>query len=398
MAAFSPNGVRMIVGVPAENTIVERRVALVPASVGALSKAGIDVAVQRGAGNSAGFPDGDYESRGACLVADSSALLAAADVVVCVGPPGENGGGVDAAGMRDGQILIGLLDPFRSLPAVQQLARQGVTSFALELLPRISRAQSMDALSSMATVAGYKAVLLAAAELGKMYPMMITAAGTLAPARVLVVGAGVAGLQGIATARRLGAVVVAYDIRPAVKEQVESLGADFLEADLDTGAAEDAAGYAVQMDEEFYGKQRELMADAVAANDVVITTAAVPGKRAPILITDEMVSGMRAGSVIVDLAAASGGNCELTRAGETVQAHGVTIMGPVDLPATVPTHASQMYAKNVSEFILNLVHDGEPALDVDDEIIKESMVTHSGEVVNERVREALGATREGSTD
>ena len=332
------------------------------------------------------------------LVEDSNELLAVADLVVCVGPPGENGGGVDAGGMRDGQILIGLLDPFHSLPAVQQLASRGVTSFALELLPRISRAQSMDALSSMATVAGYKAVLLAAAELGKMYPMMITAAGTLAPARVLVVGAGVAGLQAIATARRLGAVVVAYDIRPAVKEQVESLGADFLAADLDTGAAEDAGGYAVEMDEEFYRKQRELMAGAVAANDVVITTAAVPGKRAPILITDEMVSGMSAGSVIVDLAAASGGNCELTRAGETTEAHGVTIMGPVDLPATVPTHASQMYAKNVSEFILNLVQDGEASFDVDDEIIKESMVTHSGEVVNERVREALDAAQERSTD
>lgn len=379
----------MIVGVPAEGTAVERRVALVPAALAALSKAGIGVVVQRGAGAAAGFPDAKYESRGARLVGDSNELLAAADVVVCVGLPGEQGGGLDTAGMRDGQILIGLLDPFRNLPAVQQLASQGVTSFALELVPRIGRAQSMDVLSSMATVAGYKAVLLAAVGLGKMFPMMITAAGTLAPAKVLVVGAGVAGLQAIATARRLGAVVAAYDIRPAVREQVESLGADFLEVDLDTGAAEDAGGYAVKMDEEFYRKQRELMAGAVAANDVVITTAAVPGTRAPILITDEMVNGMSAGSVIVDLAAETGGNCELTRAGETIEAHGVTIIGPVGLPATVPTHASQMYARNVSEFIMNLVHDGEPVLDGDDEIIKESMVTHAGRVVNQRVKEML---------
>lgn len=380
----------MIVGVPAEGTAVERRVALVPAALGALSKAGIGVVVQRGAGAAAGFPDADYESRGARLVGDSNELLAAADIVVCVGPPGAKGGGLDPAGMREGHILIGLLDPFRNLPAVQQLASQGVTSFALELVPRISRAQSMDVLSSMATVAGYKAVLLAAAALGKMFPMMITAAGTSTPAKVLVVGAGVAGLQAIATAHRLGAVVAAYDIRPAVREQVESLGADFLEVDLDTGAAEDAGGYAVGMDEEFYRKQRELTAGAVAANDVVITTAAVPGTRAPILITDEMVNGMSAGSVIVDLAAESGGNCELTRAGETIEAHGVTIIGPVGLPATVPTHASQMYAKNVSEFIMNLVHDGEPALDGDDEIIKESMVTHAGQVVNQRVKEMMG--------
>jgi len=373
-------------------------VALVPASVGVLAKAGIDVVAQRGAGAAAGFPDAEYAARGARFVENSSELLSAADVVVCIGPPGEDGGGLDAAGMRDGQILIGLLDPLRRLAVVQQLASRGVTSFALELLPRIGRAQSMDALSSMATVAGYKAVLLAAAALGKMYPMMITAAGTLAPTKVLVVGAGVAGLQAIATARRLGAVVVAYDIRPAVKEQVESLGADFLEVDLDAGDVEDAGGYAVQMDDEFYRKQRELMAGAVAANDVVITTAAVPGKDAPVLVTEAMVGEMAAGSVIVDLAAEAGGNCELTEAGQTIEAHGVTIIGPVDLAATVPTHASQMYGKNVSEFILNLVQDGELDLDLDDQIIKESMVTHGGEVVNDRVREALGAARERSAD
>ncbi len=397
----------MIVGVPVERSSTERRVALVPAALRAFSKAGIGVVVQRGAGAAAGFPDAAYESRGARLVGDWNELLAAADAVVCIGPPAKTAGGpdtagmrdgldtagmhdgLDTAGMRDGQILIGQLDPFRNLPALQQLARQGVTSFALELVPRISRAQSMDVLSSMATVAGYKAVLLAAAALGKMFPMMITAAGTLAPAKVLVVGAGVAGLQAIATARRLGAVVAAYDIRPDVKEQVESLGADFLEVELDTGAAEDGAGYAIQMDEEFYRKQREVMAGAVAANDVVITTAAVPGKQAPILLTEEMVSGMNAGSVIVDLAAETGGNCELTRAGETIEAHGVTIIGPVGLPATVPTHASQMYAKNVSEFVMNLVHDGEAVLDGDDEIIKETMVTHAGQVVNQRVKEML---------
>lgn len=376
----------MIVGVATQGTAAERRVALVPLSVRELSRADLEVVVQRGAGSGAGYPDADYEGRGARLLTDAAEVASNADILVCVGPDGLR---VDA--LRRGHIVIGLLDPLGSAATMQQLAASGVTSFALELLPRITRAQSMDALSSMATVAGYKAVLLGAGELGKMFPMMITAAGTLAPAKVLVIGAGVAGLGAIATARRLGALVTGYDIRPDVREQVESLGAVFLELELDTGDAEDEGGYAQQMDEDFYRRQREMMAEAVADNDVVITTAAVPGKRAPVLITEDMVRGMAGGSVIVDLAAETGGNCELTRAGETVEAHGVTIMGPVGVPATVAHHASQMYAKNVTTFVINLVKDGELALNLDDEIIKDTMVTHDGEVTNERVREALGA-------
>jgi NAD(P) transhydrogenase subunit alpha len=390
----------MVVGVPAERTADERRVALVPAAVDALAKAGIEVLVQAGAGVAAGFSDTDYEARGARLAGGSGDLLATADLIVCVGPPGAGGAqggeaGVSVAGLRSGQVLVGLLAPFDDGPLVQRLAATGVTSFALELLPRVSRAQAMDALSSMATIAGYKAVLLAAVQLDKMFPMMITAAGTLTPVKVLVVGAGVAGLQAIATARRLGAVVTGYDIRPAVKEQVESLGARFLELELAAGEAEDKDGYAAAMDENFYRRQRALMAAAVAGSDVVVTTAAVPGKRAPVLITGEMVRGMSSGSMIVDVAAETGGNCELTRAGETVEAHGVTILGPVALPATVPMHASQMYSRNVAAFVLNLVKAGRPALDDADEIIQQTMLTRAGEVVNESVRESLAQSAPG---
>ena len=375
----------MIVGVATEVTAAERRVALVPLSVRELARADLEVVVQRGAGSGSGYPDADYEGRGARLLADAADVASNADILVRVGPAGLFG---DA--LRRGHIVIGMLDSLASPATMQQLAASGVTSFALELLPRITRAQSMDVLSSMATVAGYKAALLGAGELGKMFPMMITAAGTLAPAKVLVIGAGVAGLGAIATARRLGALVTGYDIRPDVREQVESLGAVFLALELDTGDAEAEGGYAQQMDEDFYRRQRQMMADAVAANDVVITTAAVPGKRAPVLITEDMVRGMDGGSVIVDLAAETGGNCELTRAGETVEAHGVTIMGPVGVPATVAHHASQMYAKNVTSFLANLVKNGELALNLDDEIIKDTMVTHDGEVTTERVRELLG--------
>ena len=384
----------MIVGVPAEGTAAERRVALVPLSVRELGRAGIEVVVQRGAGSAAGFPDQDYEARGARVLADAAEVTSSADILVCVGAAS-----LSVEALRRGQVVIGLLDPLGSPATARQLAAAGVTSFSLELLPRITRAQSMDALSSMATVAGYKAVLLGAVELGKMFPMMITAAGTLAPAKVLVIGAGVAGLGAIATARRLGALVTGYDIRPDVREQVESLGADFLELELDTEDAEAEGGYAQQMDEDFYRRQRDMMATAVADHDVVVTTAAVPGKRAPVLITEEMVGGMGSGSVIVDLAAETGGNCELTRAGETVEAHGVKIIGPVDIPATVPHHASQMYAKNVTTFIANLVNDGELALNLDDEIITDTMVTHDGEVTNERVGSvATEPATEGSSD
>lgn len=299
-------------------------------------------------------------------------------------------GNADLELIRSGQVVLGLLNPLGAPETARELAGRAITAFALELLPRISRAQPMDALSSMATIAGYKAVLLAAGALNKIYPMMITAAGTITPARVFVVGAGVAGLQAIATSRRLGAVVQSYDVRPAVKEQVESLGAKFLELELETEGAEASGGYAKAMGDEFYRRQREIMTHVVAESDVVITTAAVPGKKAPILLTEEMVQGMRPGSVIIDLAAEGGGNCELTWPGETVEAHGVTIMGPINLASTIPYHASHMYARNVTAFLQNLVEDGELRLNLEDEIIRDTLLTHEGEVVNTQVRELLG--------
>jgi len=294
--------------------------------------------------------------------------------------------------LRKGQVLIGGFNPLNSFDAVREVAGTGATLFAMEMIPRITRAQAMDILSSMATIAGYKAVLLAAQHLPKMFPMMMTAAGTVKPAKVFVVGAGVAGLQAIASSRKLGARVEAYDIRPAVKEQVESLGAKFVEMDLDTGAAEDAGGYAKAMGEDFYKRQREMMKRVVAEVDVVITTAAVPGKKAPTLITTEMVQAMPPGSVIVDLAAEQGGNCELTQPGEVVVEHGVTIVGPLNIASTVPYHASQMYAKNVSTLLLLMVKEGNLSLDMEDEVIRDTMVAHDGNVTNERVREAMGTT------
>jgi NAD(P) transhydrogenase subunit alpha len=295
------------------------------------------------------------------------------------------------------QTLIGAFEPLTAFDAAREVAAKGVTQFALELVPRITRAQSMDILSSMATIAGYKAVLLAAEHLPKMFPMMMTAAGTIKPAKVFVIGAGVAGLQAIASSRRLGGQVQAYDVRPAVKEQVESLGAKFIEMELDTGAAEDKGGYAKAMGEEFYQKQREMMTRVVAEQDVVITTAAVPGKKAPVLITAEMVRGMRPRSVIVDLAAERGGNCELTRPGETVMEHDVTIVGPTNLPATVPYHASQMYAKNISTFLLNMIKEGKLELDMEDEIVAETLVTRDGEIASPRIREAMGLQQPASS-
>jgi NAD(P) transhydrogenase subunit alpha len=299
-------------------------------------------------------------------------------------------GKVDLPSLRKGQMLIGMADALGNPQSVQELAAREVTAFALELMPRITRAQSMDILSSMGTVAGYKAVLMAANTLPKMFPMLMTAAGTVTPAKVLIIGAGVAGLQAISVARRLGASVQAYDIRPAVKEQILSLGAKFVELPLETGDAEDKGGYAKAQDETFYKKQRELLGQVIAISDVVISTAAVPGKKAPILITAEMVAGMAPGSVIVDLAADGGGNCELTKLGETIVAHGVTIHGPENLSSTVPYHASQMYAKNVATFLLHLVKKGEVTLDMNDEITKETMMTQNGEVVQPRIREVLG--------
>jgi NAD(P) transhydrogenase subunit alpha len=379
----------MIIGVPRESSSHERRVALVPALVPVLGKAGLEVLIEKGAGENAGFLDAEYENQGARLVADRSQLFFSADVLIQVHGLSANPD-AEVELLRLGQIVVGLLNPFGALEAVRKLAARGVTAFALELLPRISRAQQMDVLSAMATIAGYKSVLLAAGALQKMFPMMITAAGTITPAKVFVVGAGVAGLQAIATARRLGAVVQAYDVRPVVKEQVESLGAKFVELKLETVEAEAAGGYAKEMGEEFYRRQREMMMRVVAESDVVITTAAVPGKKAPILVTKEMVQGMRPGSIIVDLAAETGGNCELTRPGETVAVHGIFILGPVNLPATVPYHASQMYAKNVTAFLRNLVKDGELRLNLEDPIIRETLLTHKGEVVNSQVRDLLG--------
>ena len=382
----------MIVGVLVESYPGERRVALVPGVMPLLAKVGLEVHVEAGAGNKAGFPDAAYLEQGARIALSRDQLFADADILAQVHGPYANhdADSPDAQLLRPGQVLVGLLNPLGDPQSARKLAERGITAFALELLPRISRAQPMDALTAMATVSGYKAVLLAAAALPKLFPMMITAAGTISPARVLVVGAGVAGLQAIATSRRLGAVVQAYDVRPVVKEQVESLGAKFVEMELQTQGAEGAGGYARAMGEEFYQRQREMMSRVVAESDVVITTAAVPGGKAPLLVTEEMVRGMRPGSVIVDLAAESGGNCALTKVGETVEVYGVTIIGPANLPSTVPYHASQMYARNVSAFLQALVKDGALAINREDPILGDSLLTYQQEVVNPRVRELLG--------
>ena len=381
----------MIAGVLTETLPGERRVALTPAVLPALSKAGINVLVQSGAGVEAGYPDQAFAEKGAEIAATAADVVARADLLlrVRISPPGTPAGEADLALTRPGQALIAFLDPLGEPGLAQALAARGVTALSMELMPRITRAQSMDALSSMATVAGYKAVLLAALYLPRMFPMLTTAAGTIKPARVFVVGAGVAGLQAISTARRMGAPVEAYDVRPAAKEQVLSVGAKFVELPLEAGDAEDKGGYAKAQDEAFYRRQREMMAKVVAASDVVITTAAIPGKRSPVLVTEDMVKGMAPGSVIVDLAAERGGNCELTRADDVVVAHGVTIIGPTNLPATVPYHASQMYAKNITTFVTHLVKDGVLNLSPDDEIARETLVTKDGQVVHERVREMV---------
>ncbi len=387
----------MIVGVPKETFEGETRVALVPGSLAALATAGCEVIVERGAGTAAGYADDAYSAKGARIV-DREEVHGSADVIARVRVAGADPAGsvADEGRLRAGQAVIGFCEPLSEPAAAERFAATGASLLSMELMPRITRAQTMDALSSMATIAGYKAVLLAANHLPKMFPMMMTAAGTIKPAKVFVVGAGVAGLQAIATARKNGGVVEAYDVRPAVKEQVRSLGARFVEMELETGAAEDAGGYAKQLGEEFYRRQRELMHQVVAASDVVITTAAIPGKKAPVLVTAEMVRAMPLGSVVVDLAAERGGNCELTRAGETVVEGGVTILGPVNVPATVPFHASQMYAKNVTTFLLHLIEDGALSLERDDEIVQGTLVAHGGKVVHERVLQALGAAGEGS--
>ena len=384
----------MIVGVAKETFPGERRVALVPAAIAPLAKAGIEVLIESLAGQAAGYLDQQYLDKGAKIVATRQEVFQA-DVLLAVRTAGMNqqAGQADLALLRPGQVVIGMCDPLGAPQAAAEWATKGITLMALELLPRITRAQSMDVLSSQATIAGYRAVLLAAVALPKIFPMMITAAGTLSAARVLVVGVGVAGLQAIATARRLGAMVSAYDVRPACKEQVQSLGAKFVEMGLESKQAEGQGGYAQQMDEEFYRKQREMMTRVVAEHDVVITTAAIPGKKSPVLVTAEMVTGMAPGSVIVDLAAERGGNCELTRAGQTVVEHGVTILGPLDLAAEIPAHASQLYAKNVTTFLQYLVKNGQLTLDPDDEIIRDTLIARGGEVVHPRIKQLLEAAK-----
>ena len=382
----------MLVGVPREIFPGERRVALVPAVIPNLKKAGLEVILEAGAGVEAGYPDAEYTAKGATLAADRTEVFAKAGIILQVLSHGSNDrtGKEDLPLLRKGQVLIGFLRPLGDVRTIQDIAATGAISFSVELMPRTTRAQSMDALSSMGTICGYKAVVLAADTLPRIFPMLTTAAGTITPARVLVMGAGVAGLQAIATARRLGAVVSAYDLRPAVKEQVHSLGGRFVELDIEAKDAQDAGGYAKAQDESFYQRQRELLGKVVAQQDVVITAAVIPGKKSPVLVTKEMVAAMAPGSVIVDLASERGGNCELTRTGEKIVEHGVSIIGSINLASTVPYHASQMYAKNIATFLKYLVKDGKLALNREDEIVRETLVTCGGEVVHARVREAMG--------
>ncbi len=365
----------MKVGVPREATPGERRVALVPDSVTKLASAGAEVVVERGAGAAASFADGAYEDAGARIAAGPDDLYAEADVVAKVQKPSPD----ELSRLRAESVLVAFLQPLVDAELARALAERRVTGFSMDSMPRITRAQPMDALSSQSTVAGYKATLLAAAALGKFFPMLTTAAGTIAPAKVLVLGAGVAGLQAIATARRLGAVVSAFDVRPVVKEQVESLGASFLE--LDVEGAEGLGGYAVALSEDAEARERELIGRHVQESDAVISTALIPGKPAPLLITEEAVRGMRPGSVIVDLAAEAGGNCAVSEAGETVVRYGVTVIGETNLPSTMPVHASQMYSRNVLAFLTHLLRDGELVVDLEDEITRETCVSYEGRVM-----------------
>ena len=374
----------MIVGVPREMTAGERRVALVPDLVTALAKAGLATHIQTGAGEAAGFTDAAYHDKGARVQADA---FDGADIILKVQPPTLE----EIPRIKEGACLIGFLQPYSQLAAIQALAARKVSVFAMELMPRITRAQPMDALSAMSTIAGYKAVLLAASRLPKFFPLLMTAAGTMTPARVFILGAGVAGLQAIGTARRLGAVVEAYDTRPAVKEQVESLGGRFVELPLETAGAEDKTGYAKAQSEDFYKKQQELLGKSIANADVVITTALVPGKPAPKLVPAEAVQAMRPGSVIVDLAAEAGGNCALTEPGQEVVKHGVTIVGFTNLPSTMAHHASLMYARTVWNFLNVLVKDKKLQIDLQDDLMRGPLVTHQGEMVHEVVKKMMSA-------
>jgi H+-translocating NAD(P) transhydrogenase subunit alpha len=379
------------IGVPRETFPGERRVALIPRTCEALAKIGASVIVEKSAGVEAGFPDDQYVARGAGVVSRGE-IFERSGIVVQVRSLGANPeeGRADLSLLRSGQILIGFGEPLTAAREVADLARTGVSFFSMELMPRITRAQSMDALSSMATIAGYRGVLLAATTLPKMFPMLMTAAGTVTAARVFILGAGVAGLQAIASARRLGAVVSAYDVRSAVKEQIESLGAKFVVLNIDAGESQDKGGYAKALGEDFYKRQRELLTEVLREQDVVVTTAAVPGQKAPILITAEMASAMQPGSVIVDIAAERGGNCELTHPGQTVMHNGISILGPLNLPSAIPYHASQMYGSNVAAFLKLMVNKGELNINREDEIIRETLVTQGGEVVHARVMEKLG--------
>ncbi len=372
----------IIVSVPKETVPGEQRVALVPELVPRLTEAGLEVAVQSGAGELAGFFDDGYAAKGARLEAE---VFDKADILLKVQPPTI----VEISHMKEDSVLICFLQPYTNATAIRALAARQITAFSMELMPRITRAQPMDALSAMSTVAGYKAVLVAASRLPRFFPLLMTAAGTVTPARVFVIGAGVAGLQAIGTAKRLGAVVEAYDTRPAVKEQVESLGAKFAELGLAAKDAEDKSGYAKAQSEDFYQRQQEMMSKYVASADVVIPTALVPGQRAPILITEEMVRGMRPGSVILDLAAEQGGNCALTEPGREIVRHGVVIIGPMNLPSTIPFQASEMYARTVTNYLAHLLKDGRPYLDLEDELTRGPLVTHRGEVVHEIVKARL---------
>jgi NAD(P) transhydrogenase subunit alpha len=382
----------MKVAIPKEILAGERRVAATPETVDKMVKAGLEVGVESDAGAAAMFLNSDYEKVGAKIAPDAAAVYADADLIFKVQRPLPNDrlGKHEIAMMNEGSILFSILQPLSYPDVVQQLAAKKVTALAADLIPRITRAQRMDILSSMASIAGYKAVLLAAAAFGKMVPMMTTAAGTLPPAKCLVIGAGVAGLQAIATAKRLGAMVEAFDTRPAVKEQVKSLGAEFVELDLGHEQAEDAGGYAKELSAEFYKKEKELIHQHVKGADIVITTALIPGKKAPLLVTADMVKEMKKGSVIVDMAVEQGGNCELSKIGQEVVEHGVTIIGATNLASTVPVHASQMYAKNMFNFLSLFYVNKALKLDLNDEIIKGSMVTHQGEVVHPAVKQALG--------
>ena len=379
----------MKVGVPKESLQGEKRVAVVPNVVPMLSRLGLDVVVESGAGDAAGYPDAEFQSAQAQILNTTAEVYSASDIILKV--RASEASETEISLMKQNHTVIGLFDPLGSPQVANLISKTGATSFALELVPRISRAQSMDALTSQATITGYKSVLIAAENLPKMFPMLMTAAGTITPAKVFVIGAGVAGLQAIATANRLGAVVSGYDVRPAVKDQVESLGATFVEIELETGDSEAAGGYAQAMGEEFYDLQRKLLTTVVSESDVVITTAAIPGKQAPVLITTEMVKQMKPGSIIVDLAAETGGNCELTKAGEEVTEFNVSVIGPVNLASSIPYHASQMYARNQLAFLRNMVKESILNIDLADQIIQESLLTKDGKVINGRVAELLAS-------